>query len=68
MLAYICPQSILLASMHCNIYCVVVCRRELGVVLESVCEFDTAADCLITSINLEQSTPVIPFHNLLRVV
>lgn len=51
----------------CFIECIIFYRRELGVVLESEGEFDTAAECLITSINLEQSTPVIPFHNLLRV-
>ncbi|XP_067941615.1 tetratricopeptide repeat protein 7B-like isoform X2 [Watersipora subatra] len=42
--------------------------KELGIVLESGNEHDTAAECLITAINLECSTPVLPFGTLLRVI
>ena len=47
--------------------CILRCRRELGIVLESIKEHDTAAECLMTAIDLEGSTPVLPFSTLMRV-
>jgi len=55
-------QSTGMVSLHCCY------RRELGVVLEAVGEYDTAADCLLTAANLELSHPVISFSILLKSV
>ena len=38
------------------------CRQSLGKVLESLGDHENAAECLLTSLSLEDTSPVQPFH------
>lgn len=37
---------------------------SLGLVLESLGEYDTASDCMATALNVELSSPVLPFTSI----
>jgi len=44
------------------------CRQSLGKVLESLNDHEMAAECLLTSLELEATSPVQPFHVIPRVL
>lgn len=39
-------------------------RYNLGKVLESLGEFDTASDCMATALEVETSNPILPFSSI----
>jgi hypothetical protein len=39
-------------------------RYNLGKVLESLGEFDTASDCMATALQVEISNPILPFSSI----
>ena len=43
-------------------------RHTLGTVLEALSEFESAAECLMTSVDLESTSPVVPFSSVHRVL
>jgi hypothetical protein len=47
-----------------KIYCVFHFRYNLGKVLESLGEFDTASDCMATALQVEISNPILPFSSI----
>lgn len=47
-----------------KIYIVFHFRYNLGKVLESLGEFDTASDCMATALEVEISNPVLPFSSI----
>jgi hypothetical protein len=47
-----------------KIYIVFHFRYNLGKVLESLGEFDTASDCMATAQEVEISNPILPFSSI----
>ena len=44
------------------------CRQSLGIVLEALNDHENAAECLLTSLELEATSPVQAFHVIARVL
>jgi len=53
----------LIVRCHCRVH-----RQSLGKVLESLNDHEMAAECLLTSLELEATSPVQPFHVIPRVL
>jgi len=45
-----------------------VCRQSLGKVLESLSDHEMAAECLLTALELEATSPVQAFHVIPKVL
>ena len=50
----------------CTFNCkfILFCRYNLGKVLESLGEFDTASDCMATALEVEITNPILPFSSI----
>jgi len=44
------------------------CRQSLGKVLESLSDHEMAAECLLTALELEATSPVQAFHVIPKVL
>ena len=48
----------------CEFFFCCICRYNLGKVLESMDEFEAASDCMATALQVQITSPVVPFSSV----